>query len=152
MNMAEKYWGSITPRADWSYCGRSVFRVFIHSRNTMYWKVDSCVSSFEDEPITDVGKQHALYQYSETNVMHLLFSLLRIKSFYMFRALLAHPQDTPHKRHLVCCVRVMLVGCTRIEVGLVQPTDITRTQYTKYCLCSASLGWGSNARNIWAGR
>jgi hypothetical protein len=32
-------------------------------------------------------------QYRETNAMHFLFSLLRIKDLYMFRALLAHPQD-----------------------------------------------------------
>jgi hypothetical protein len=51
-------------------------------------------------------------QYNETNVMHFLFSLLRIKDLYMFRALLAHPQDSLHKRHLVNCVRVMSVGCT----------------------------------------
>jgi hypothetical protein len=38
-------------------------------------------------------------QYSETNVMHFLFSLLRIKGLYMFRALLAHPQEALHKRH-----------------------------------------------------
>jgi hypothetical protein len=31
--------------------------------------------------------------YSETNVMHFLFNLLRIKGLYMFRALFAHPQD-----------------------------------------------------------
>jgi hypothetical protein len=36
-------------------------------------------------------------QYSETNVMHFLLSLLRIKGLYMFRALLAHPQDSLHK-------------------------------------------------------
>jgi hypothetical protein len=30
----------------------------------------------------------------------------------MFRALLAHPQEALHKRHLVYCVRVMSVGCT----------------------------------------
>jgi hypothetical protein len=29
----------------------------------------------------------------------------------MFRALLAHPQEAPHKRHLVYFVRVMSVGC-----------------------------------------
>jgi hypothetical protein len=34
----------------------------------------------------------------------------------MFRALLAHPQEALHKRHLVYCVRVMSVGCTRIGV------------------------------------
>jgi hypothetical protein len=34
-----------------------------------------------------------LHQYSETNVMHILFNLLRIKGLSMFRALLAHPQE-----------------------------------------------------------
>jgi hypothetical protein len=50
---------------------------------------------------------HHSVSVSETNVMHFLFSLLRIKDLYMFRVLLAHPQDTIHKRHLVYCVRVM---------------------------------------------
>jgi hypothetical protein len=59
------------------------------------------------------------YQYSETNVMHILFNLLRIKGLYMFRALLAHPQEALRKRHLAYCVRVMSVGCTRIGVELV---------------------------------
>jgi hypothetical protein len=58
---------------------------------------------------------HPVYQYIETNVMHFLFSLLRINDLYMFRALLAHPQEVLHKRHLVHCVRVMSVGCTRIS-------------------------------------
>jgi hypothetical protein len=71
-------------------------------------------------------------RYNETNVMHFLFNLLRIKGLYMFRALLAHPQEALHKRHLVYCVRVS-------ETAIVaQPTDITRTQYTKCRLCSAS--------------
>jgi hypothetical protein len=43
--------------------------------------------------------------------MHFLFSLLRIKGLYIFRALLAHPQEALHKRHLVYCWRVMSVGC-----------------------------------------
>jgi hypothetical protein len=79
--------------------------------------------------------------------MHFLFNLLRIKGFYMFRTLLACPQQALHKRHLVYCVHVMLVGCTKIgvELGaanplLVQPTDITRTQYTKCRLSRASCG------------
>jgi hypothetical protein len=42
--------------------------------------------------------------------MHFLFGLLRINGLYMFRALLPHPQETLHKRHLVYCVRVMSVG------------------------------------------
>jgi hypothetical protein len=54
-----------------------------------------------------------VYQYSETNV---LFNLLRIKGLYMFRALLAHPQEVLHKRHLVYCVRIMSTGCTGTEV------------------------------------
>jgi hypothetical protein len=45
-------------------------------------------------------------QYSETNLMQFLFNLLKIKGLYMFRALLAHPQESLNKRHLVYCVRV----------------------------------------------
>jgi hypothetical protein len=85
-----------------------------------------------------------IYQYSKTNVMHFLFSLLRIKGLYIFRALLAHPQEVLHKLHLVYWVSVMSVGCTLIEVGLhkrhlvycvrVMSVGCTRT------LCSDSLG------------
>jgi hypothetical protein len=39
--------------------------------------------------------------------MHFLFNLLRIKDLYVLRSLLAHPQEKPHERHLVYCVRVM---------------------------------------------
>jgi hypothetical protein len=62
------------------------------------------------------------YQYNETNVMHFSFNLLRIKGLYMFRALLAHPQEALNKRRLVYWVRIRSVP---------QPTDIIRTQYTK---------------------
>jgi hypothetical protein len=41
--------------------------------------------------------------------MHLSFNLLRINGLYMFRALLADPQEVLHKRHLVYCVRIMSV-------------------------------------------
>jgi hypothetical protein len=44
--------------------------------------------------------------------MNFLFSLLRIKGLYMFRAILAHSQEALHKRHLVYCVRVMF-HCNR---------------------------------------
>jgi hypothetical protein len=37
----------------------------------------------------------------------------------MFRALLAHLQEDLYKRHLVYCMRVMSVGCTRIGMELV---------------------------------
>jgi hypothetical protein len=37
---------------------------------------------------------HLVYQYSETNMMHFLFNLLRIKGLYMFRAsLLSYIKD-----------------------------------------------------------
>jgi hypothetical protein len=69
-------------------------------------------------------------QCSETKVMHILFSLLINKGLYMFRALLSHPQEAPHKRYLVYCWRVLSDGCTR--TGL-----------------NASWGWASIARNIY---
>jgi hypothetical protein len=37
-------------------------------------------------------------QYDEIKVMQFLFNLLKIKGLYMFRALLAHPQEALHKR------------------------------------------------------
>jgi hypothetical protein len=54
---------------------------------------------------------NAVYQYSETNVIHVSLNLLKIKGLYMFQALVAHPQEALHNRHLVYCVRVMSVGC-----------------------------------------
>jgi hypothetical protein len=39
-------------------------------------------------PFRSTFFKYILYQYSETNVMRLLFILLRIKGLYMFRALL----------------------------------------------------------------
>jgi hypothetical protein len=86
--------------------------------------------------------------------MHFSFSLLRIKGIYMFRAFLAYPRELLHTQHLIYCVCVMSVGCTRIGMELqsipilVRPTDVTRTQYTKCHLCSSSGGWASNARNM----
>jgi hypothetical protein len=56
-----------------------------------------------------ISKQMLERQYSETNVMHFLSSLLRIKGLYMFRELLAHPQEVLNKRHLVYCLLIMSV-------------------------------------------
>jgi hypothetical protein len=52
--------------------------------------------------------------------MQFLFNLLRIKGLYvyMFRALLAHPQEAPRQRHLIYCVRIMLVGCGTVAAKL----------------------------------
>jgi hypothetical protein len=83
-----------------------------------------------------------VHHNSETNMTHFLFNLLRIKCLYMFRALRAHPHEVLHKQRLVYCVCVMSVGCTRTSI-LVQLTEITRKQYTKRHLFSASWGWES---------
>jgi hypothetical protein len=67
------------------------------------------------------GKDGNVHQYSETNVMHSLFSLLQIKGLNMFRALLAHPQELVHKRQLVyvlCGMCVASIGCTKVGVKL----------------------------------
>jgi hypothetical protein len=94
-----------------------------------------------------------VYQYSKTNVMHLLLNLLIIKGLYMSRALLAHLQEALRKQHLLYCMCVMSVGCTRNGVELALPVlvqlfDITHTQYTKCSLCSASWRWASIARDM----
>jgi hypothetical protein len=78
-------------------------------------------------------------QYSKTNVMHFLFSLLRIKILYVFRVLLAYLQEALHKRHLVYCMRVMSAGCTMVGVHLQQWCNqlTTHTKDTKCRLCIA---------------
>jgi hypothetical protein len=57
-------------------------------------------------------------QYNETNVMHVLFNLLRINASTCFEHYLHILRRRLHERHLVYCMRVMSVGCTRIEVPL----------------------------------
>jgi hypothetical protein len=61
--------------------------------------------------------------------MHFSFNLLRIKVLYIFRSLLAHPQKSLHKRHLVCRVR-MSVGCGTVVVSL-QPCHSQLTLYAR---------------------
>jgi hypothetical protein len=78
------------------------------------------------------------HQYNETNVMHFSFNLLRIKGLYMFRALLAHPQEELHKLHLVYCVRIMSVGCGMVAVKM-QPCQSQLTLYTRNIPNAVSL-------------
>jgi hypothetical protein len=72
----------------------------------------------------------------------------------MFLALIAHPQEALHKRYWgimrVCYVSWLLPNLpTPVPLqSWLQPTDITRTQYTQCHLCSASWRWASNARNM----
>jgi hypothetical protein len=56
--------------------------------------------------------------------MQFSFSLLRIKSVYMFRALLAHTQEELHKWHLVYCLRVMIDGCATIVMNCNIPSAV----------------------------
>jgi hypothetical protein len=72
-------------------------------------------------------------QYYETNVTHFSFNLLRIKGIYMFRALLAHPQEVLHKRQLVYCVRIMSVG------GAKKWNRGTTNWHTVYCVCACDV-------------
>jgi hypothetical protein len=69
-------------------------------------------------------------QHNETNVMHFSLNLIRIKGFYMFRALLAHPQEALHKLHLVYCVRIMSVGCGTVAVKM-EPFHSQLTLYAR---------------------
>jgi hypothetical protein len=55
----------------------------------------------------------------------------------MFRVLLAPPQEALYKRHLVYCLRVMSVGCTRIETDL-QSWDV-QTGSKTYLPCTQWL-------------
>jgi hypothetical protein len=41
----------------------------------------------------------------------------------MFRALLVHPQEALHKRHLVYCVRIMSVGSITAAVPQVKKSS-----------------------------
>jgi hypothetical protein len=61
-----------------------------------------------------------------------------MNGFYMFRALLTHPQKALNKRHLVYSVRVMSVGCT-----LVQITDMYYCYYYDYYYYIILLRWVS---------
>jgi hypothetical protein len=63
-------------------------------------------------------------------VIHISLNLLKIKGLHMFRALLAHPQEAPHKRHLVYCVRIMPIGCGTVAVSL-QPCHSQQILYAR---------------------
>jgi hypothetical protein len=78
------------------------------------------------------------YQYTETNVMHFIFSLLSINGLYMFRALLALPQEVLHKRHLVYCMVVISVGYSNDLYMFEHYLLILRRRYTSdtcYVVC-----------------
>jgi hypothetical protein len=77
--------------------------------------------------------------------MHFLFSLLRIKGLYVSGITCSTSGGATQTAFGI--LRACYVGMSSTPI-LVQPTDLTRTQYTKCRLCSDSWGWESNARNI----
>jgi hypothetical protein len=86
-----------------------------------------------------------MYQYSETNVMYFLFNLLkelRASTCFEHYLLILRRCYTNDTWYIAC------VLCQFATPGLMQPTDITRTQYIKCRLCRASWGWASNAWNM----
>jgi hypothetical protein len=71
--------------------------------------------------------------------MHSLFNPLRINGIYTLRTLPAHPQEVLHKRHLVYCVRVLSVGCTRTEVKRSFKANVGGTADIKSTIAIATL-------------
>jgi hypothetical protein len=51
--------------------------------------------------------------------MHFLFHLLRIKGLYMFRALLAHPQEALHRGtwYIACVLAATRIGMEHSNPG-----------------------------------
>jgi hypothetical protein len=62
--------------------------------------------------------------------MNFSLNLLRIKGLYMFRGLLAHPQEALHERHFVYFVHIMSVGCGTVAMKL-QPCHSQLTLYAR---------------------
>jgi hypothetical protein len=101
------------------------------------------ISHCQSNPSIYEGPKIRNTQYRKTNVMHFLFNLLRIKGLYMFRALLAHPQEANHKRQLVHCVCVMSVGCTKDRcspiIRTVNKTLSLSENHSFFCPYAASI-------------
>jgi hypothetical protein len=61
----------------------------------------------------NMKEQHPFHSsiVKTTNVIHFLFNLLRIKGLYIFRALLAHPQEELHSgTWYIACVLCQLAA------------------------------------------
>jgi hypothetical protein len=71
--------------------------------------------------------------------MHFSFNLLRIKGLYMFRSLLAHPQEPLHKRHLVYCMLIMSVGCATIADSLQSWHKVAHVGFIRLALIEVTI-------------
>jgi hypothetical protein len=146
----------ISVTSDWGRWGEKLgaFILCCYGRRRFFWNIAAVLPDYTASYKMTVILMTmfcwpciTVYQYNETSVMQFSFNLLRIKGFYMFRTLLTHPQEVPHKWHSVYCVHIMSVGCGGFTETVPQPADI-QMQYTKWCLCGASWGWVSNAWNV----
>jgi hypothetical protein len=92
------------------------------------------------------SKFKKMSQYNETKAMHFSFNLLRFKSLYMFRALLAHRQKVLHKRHLVYCMRIMTLCAPNIpNVFCVAPPEDEQVMHETYRGPWFSINWMKSA-------
>jgi hypothetical protein len=122
----------------------SPYHTALYHRSSVFRKTKYCVTwlpiwsdvNIVYEYVQDIRKN----QYSIANVVHFLFNLLRINGLYMFRALLAYPQEALHKRHLVYCVRVISVGCTTVKAELVSQTPFLN-KLNRKCITLVLLYW-----------
>jgi hypothetical protein len=83
-----------------------------------------------------------IHQYSKTNEMHFLYSCCYelTASTCFEHYLLIFRRRCTNNTWYIACVLCLLAAPTRM-----QPTDITRTQYTDCWLCSVSWRWASSA-------
>jgi hypothetical protein len=126
IKIGQKYWGTLHQYLCMFYCcwRHKVTKQSLSSREMVLGWLGSWggVSTTKYLNLMFCWPCIIAYRYNETNVMHFSFSLLGIKSLYMFRALLAHLQEALHKRHFVYCMHIMPVGCGTVAVSL--PTAI----------------------------
>jgi hypothetical protein len=78
----------------------------------------------------------------------LLFNLLRIKGLYMFRALLAHPQEDCGTWYIAYILCQLAAPGSKWNSNPGAANWHNTHAITKCCLCSSSWGWASNALNI----
>jgi multisubunit Na+/H+ antiporter MnhE subunit len=71
--------------------------------------------------------------YSKTNMMHFLFNLFTIKGLYMFRAILAHLQETMQKMALgILCA--CYVSWLHSNPGTANRHNVHQVSFLQYLL------------------
>jgi hypothetical protein len=96
------------------------------------------------------GECHHLSIWNKSDALHSVNSELRSSICFEHYLLILRRRYTNGTWYIACVF--CQLAATGLECNtpiLLQPTDITRTQYTKFGLCSASWGWAGNARKIY---